>query len=92
MERHIEEKYTDILRGSEKEVAYIYLNDNAAYYGGRYEENVAGRSVLAAITGDMTETLKFIKEHGMTDALGQKREVKSVNIYDCRRIICRRRR
>ena len=80
-------KYTDILRGSEKEVAYIYLNDNATYYGGRYEENVEGRSVLAAITGDMTETLKFIKEHGMADALGQKREVKSVNIYDCRRII-----
>lgn len=80
-------KYTDILRGSEKEVAYIYLNDNAAYYGGRYEENVEGRSVLAAVTDDMTETLKFIKEHGMTDALGQKREVKSVNIYDCRRII-----
>ena len=80
-------KYTDILRGSEKEVAYIYLNDNATYYGGRYEENVEGRSVLAAITGDMTETLRFIKEHGMTDALGQKREVKSVNIYDCRRII-----
>ena len=35
----------------------------------------------------MTETLKFIKEHGMAGALGQKREVKSVNIYDCRRII-----
>ena len=80
-------KYTDILRGSEKEVAYIYLNDNATYYGGRYEENVKGRSVLTAITGDMTETLRFIKEHGMADALGQKREVKSVNIYDCRRII-----
>ena len=80
-------KYTDILRGSEKEVAYIYLNDNATYYGGRYEENVEGRSVLAAVTDDMTETLKFIKEHGMADALGQKREVKSVNIYDCRRII-----
>lgn len=56
-------KYTDILRGSEKEVAYIYLNDNATYYGGRYEENVEGRSVLAAVTDDMTETLKFIKEH-----------------------------
>lgn len=80
-------KYTDILRGSEKEVAYIYLNDSATYYGGRYEENVEGRSVLAAVTDDMTETLKFIKEHGMADALGQKREVKSVNIYDCRRII-----
>ena len=80
-------KYTDILRGSEKEVAYIYLNDNATYYGGRYEENVEGRSVLAAVTDDMTETLKFIKEHGMAGALGQKREVKSVNIYDCRRII-----
>ena len=80
-------KYTDILRGSEKEVAYIYLIDNATNYGGRYEENVEGRSVLAAVTDDMTETLKFIKEHGMADALGQKREVKSVNIYDCRRII-----
>lgn len=80
-------KYTDILRGSEKEVAYIYLNDDAQYYGGQYEENVEGRSVLTAITGDMTETLKFIKEHGMAGALGQKREVKSVNIYDCRRII-----
>ena len=80
-------KYTDILRGSEKEVAYIYLNDNATYYGGRYEENVEGRSVLAAVTDDMTETLKFIKEHGMAGALGQKREVKSLNIYDCRRII-----
>ena len=80
-------KYTDILRGSEKEVAYIYLNDNATNYGGLYEENVEGRSVLAAVTDDMTETLRFIKEHGMADALGQKREVKSVNIYDCRRII-----
>lgn len=80
-------KYTDILRGSEKEVAYIYLIDNATSYDGRYEENVEGRSVLAAVTDDMTETLKFIKEHGMADALGQKREVKSVNIYDCRRII-----
>lgn len=80
-------KYTDILRGSEKEVAYIYLIDNATYYGNRYEENVEGRSVLAAVTDDMTETLKFIKEHGMAGALGQKREVKSVNIYDCRRII-----
>ena len=80
-------KYTDILRGSEKEVAYIYLFDNATNYDGLDEENVEGRSVLAAITGDMTETLKFIKEHGMADALGQKREVKSVNIYDCNSII-----
>jgi len=80
-------KYTDILRGSEKEVAYIYLIDNATNYNGLDEENVEGRSVLAAVTDNMTETLRFIKEHGMADALGQKREVKSVNIYDCRRII-----
>ena len=80
-------KYTDILRGSEKEVAYIYLFDNATNYNGLDEENVEGRSVLAAITSDMTETLKFIREHGMADALGQKREVKSVNIYDCHSII-----
>lgn len=80
-------KYTDILRGSEKEVAYIYLIDNATHYYERYEEHVGGRSVLAAITSDMTETLRFIKEHGMAGALGQKREVKSVNIYDCRRIL-----
>lgn len=82
-----QKKYSEILRGSAREAAYLYLSDNAENYGDAYDENIEGKSVLAAITQDMTETLKFIREHGMGGALEQRREVKSVNIYDCRRMM-----
>lgn len=82
-----QKKYSEILRGSAREAAYLYLSDNAENYGDAYDENIEGKSVLAAITQDMTETLKFIRERGMGGALEQRREVKSVNIYDCRRMM-----
>lgn len=82
-----QKKYSEILRGSAREAAYLYLSDNAENYGDAYDENIEGKSVLAAITQDMTETLKFIRERGMGGALEQRREVKSVNIYNCRRMM-----